>query len=797
MIIENISGKTKKYSLKNIILLSNIIIILISSGSIGLFTYYNSNKSIEDLGSQLSREISHRVQDQVYTLLETPHLLNKLHSDAYKTGFLNPDDVESQEKYFWFQIQNFKQVSHTFFSNSFGDFVGSRILGPNSYGIMLGNESTDNNTNYHYYSTDKEGNRVNLELVRPKNDPRLRPWFTAAEREAKAVWSQVYTTIDSNSLGISASLPIYNSDRTLMGVVGSNYVFTALNEFLMKIEAGKTGEVFIIEKNGLIISTSTNKPNYRITDSTNERIFAEEHESDLIRKSFSYFENNNENINNLASGETLKIDFDHNKYFLQITPIYDEKGIDWLIFIILPFTDFTEKIDINNRNSILIIILSIVIAFAVGITNANRILLPIRKLNMLTKDIAKGHWENQLEIQRNDEIGELAFSFNIMVDFITNIIDSMPSVLIGINNKGYITLWNNSAVNLTGVKRNDAIEASFLDFFPQFTNEINNVISEHKLMHFQYKNEHMKKDRTKKIIQEISIYPIISRNFDGFVIRIDDITSKSNIQDIMIQNEKMLSLGGLAAGMAHEINNPLGGILQTVEVMSKRLQNTSLESNIKAAEKTGLSMKDLQSYISERDLPRMFKSINESGKRASSIIQNMLSFARDNDSDFSTQSLQDIIENSLKLSETDYNLKKQYDFRKIEIIKEYSEDVPSIICEENKIQQVIMNILRNGAQAMHRAEIRNPRLILRIKYIDNIVSLEIEDNGPGMDSDTQKRIFEPFFTTKPIGEGTGLGLSISFFIITNIHKGEIVVESKLGKGTKFIIRFPKKENILN
>jgi len=141
---------------------------------------------------------------------------------------------------------------------------------------------------------------------------------------------------------------------------------------------------------------------------------------------------------------------------------------------------------------------------------------------------------------------------------------------------------------------------------------------------------------------------------------------------------------------------------------------------------------------------------------------------------------------------TDYDLKKQYDFKRIKIDRKYAGDLPAILCEGAKVQQVLLNILLNGAQAMQRTGTKSPRFIIRTRCEEEqgMVRLEIEDNGSGMDEITRKRVFEPFFTTKPKGVGTGLGLSVSYFIITEDHGGEMAVESRPGSGAKFIIRLP-------
>ncbi|MBW1813981.1 MAG: hypothetical protein JRJ39_10030 [Deltaproteobacteria bacterium] len=147
---------------------------------------------------------------------------------------------------------------------------------------------------------------------------------------------------------------------------------------------------------------------------------------------------------------------------------------------------------------------------------------------------------------------------------------------------------------------------------------------------------------------------------------------------------------------------------------------------------------------------------------------------------------------------------KKFNFREIEIIRKYNNEIPLIPCEPGKIQQVFINILRNGAEAMKdtsgEGNGSKPRIILRItpEHDAGMIRIEIKDNGPGIDQNICKHIFEPFFTTKPAGKGTGLGLSVSYFIITENHNGDMSVESAPGEGTKFIIRLPleRKEHVL-
>ena len=199
-----------------------------------------------------------------------------------------------------------------------------------------------------------------------------------------------------------------------------------------------------------------------------------------------------------------------------------------------------------------------------------------------------------------------------------------------------------------------------------------------------------------------------------------------------------------------------------------------------------------------RGIPRMLTTINESGQRIAAIVENMLSFARKSDAAVSSHDPAELLDKILELAATDYDLKKHYDFKTIEIVKEFEDNLPLLPCEGAKIQQVLLNILKNGSQAMQEtmsidSEIKyNPKFILRMSQEReiNMLRIEIEDNGPGMDEATRKRVFEPFFTTKPVGVGTGLGLSVSYFIITENHGGKMSVESAIGSGSNFIIRLP-------
>jgi signal transduction histidine kinase len=259
---------------------------------------------------------------------------------------------------------------------------------------------------------------------------------------------------------------------------------------------------------------------------------------------------------------------------------------------------------------------------------------------------------------------------------------------------------------------------------------------------------------------------------------------------MMVQTEKMMTIGGLAAGMAHEINNPLSTILQGCQNIQRRL-SPKLPSNQTVAKELGIDLAKVYAYLEKRNILRFLQGIQDAGVRATNIVTDMLAFSRRSKTELSPARLDELLDTVIRLAASDYDLKKKYDFRQIAVIRDYDRDLGAVYCDRTEIEQVLLNLVRNAAQAIAAGGVSNsPRIILRTRRAGDSALIEVEDNGPGMDQKTRLRVFEPFYTTKPIGAGTGLGLSVSYFIITERHQGDISVSSVPGQGSCFTIRLP-------
>ena len=251
---------------------------------------------------------------------------------------------------------------------------------------------------------------------------------------------------------------------------------------------------------------------------------------------------------------------------------------------------------------------------------------------------------------------------NYFKNYLSNIIDSMPSMLIGVDNDGIITQWNDKVVQTTGISTSKAIGNSFEKIIPRFSSELIKIKEAIKTKRQLVDTKRVYIDDDKNVnYEDVTIYPLISNGVEGAVIRIDDVTEKIRIEEMMIQSEKMMSVGGLAAGMAHEINNPLAGMIQTSSIIYSRLTE-KLPANERVAKELGITIDIIKKYMENRQIPKMLDNINLSGKRVASIVTNMLSFARKGTDGMSTCDISEILDKTIELANNDYNLKKHFDF---------------------------------------------------------------------------------------------------------------------------------------
>ncbi len=377
-------------------------------------------------------------------------------------------------------------------------------------------------------------------------------------------------------------------------------------------------------------------------------------------------------------------------------------------------------------------------------------------------------------------------------DYLNSIINSMPSVLIGVTRQGTITHWNAAASRETDIDATEALGRHLFEVYPDLpvTEALIHDTVDSGVPQVNENIQHGSGSHSRHT--DLTIYPLLSSEITGAVIRLDDVTMRVRIENMMIQNEKMMSLGELAAGMAHEINNPLSAILHGIQNIYRRT-SPELEQNHKVAQSLNITVSDLQAYLKARDIFKFLDGIREAGDRSARIVTNMLEFSRSNSRNHKPTNISDLLEHSLELARNSFELKTPDGSEQLTIHKNFDPNIPLIECSAAEMQQVFLNLLRNACQAFTNEEYGaplNPSITLTTRLAKDSACIEVADNGPGMAEAVQRHVFEPFFTTKEVGKGTGLGLSVTYFIVTEHHDGTIEVESQPGKGTKFIINLP-------
>ncbi len=258
-----------------------------------------------------------------------------------------------------------------------------------------------------------------------------------------------------------------------------------------------------------------------------------------------------------------------------------------------------------------------------------------------------------------------------------------------------------------------------------------------------------------------------------------------SVQTRLIQQEQMAAIGQLAAGVAHEINNPLGFVLSNHEVL-----NDYIEDILKYANKSNGSMDENESShlkFIEDDLGELSEDIKIGLKRISEIVNGLRDFSQvRSGTSFNEFNLVESLKNTIML------LKNRLD-KNTEIILDIQGELPVIHADVVKLNQVLLNLLTNALDAIEENGAIEKGKVTITAFVDRSnIQFEVQDNGIGISEEIQTKIYQPFFTTKAIGKGTGYGLSIVYDSIVTVHSGSIDFESKIGQGTKFIVKLPIK-----
>jgi PAS domain S-box-containing protein len=384
------------------------------------------------------------------------------------------------------------------------------------------------------------------------------------------------------------------------------------------------------------------------------------------------------------------------------------------------------------------------------------------------------------------------------------IADSMPSALITLDLEGRVLTWNPAAEALTGRPAGAMLGQQLWDACPELL-RYRDLVEEVTLTHEAVcRTRDVVDDGDLTRYQQVEAFPLVSDGLTGLVLRIEDISRRVHFETLTLQAAKMVSVGQLAVGLAHELNNPLGAIVQGMQMVALML-DAGRDGSREQMEAAGMDPAALSRYAAARDLPLYMQEMNRAAERAARIVTDLLEFSQKREFAIKPHDLNALLRTTLELAAADYDLRKQYDFREIELVWDLAPDLPPIVCDAPQIQQAILNLVQNAGQAMatsaaagaflRAGEAYSPRLVLSTRQVGQVARLSIADNGPGLDPVVVERLCEPFVTTRDVGQGSGLGLWLCWSIVVEHHGGRIWLEQDDGGGACFVVELPIAESV--
>ena len=424
--VAKVSGKVP---LRTVLIVPFVLQIVGTVGLVGYLSYRNGQKAVEDLAYQLMDEVDERVEQNLQHYLDVPKHINQSLAAAIRTRVLDWKNFSALERYFAQQLQVYDTVSNVAIATEQQEFLAvEKSLASDSLVIRVLNKST--NYAFHYYAADRQGKRIKLTKVRhdynPHRDPpKGRPWYQAAQETGQAIWLPVVNLaqgVDRPILTMVNFLPFDDSDGKFQGVLASSLFLSQVASFLDSLHVGRTGQVFIIDRQGLLIASSTGETPFKQNLDSNYlknlnpqewRLVARNSKNPLTQASVKFLLTH-VNLPQIKQKKKIEFDFNHNRHFLQVNPISDKSELDWLIVTVVPEADFMTQINATTHITIMLCLVALIGSTGIGILTARWIAKPILQLNTAAKDIAKGKWNKTGESERADEVGELTNSFNTM-----------------------------------------------------------------------------------------------------------------------------------------------------------------------------------------------------------------------------------------------------------------------------------------------------------------------------------------------------------------------------------------------
>ena len=413
MWIKIVRKSRRPIPIRTVLIIPFLLQIFGAVGIVGWLSFNAGQKAVNEVVSQLQNEISARVEQNLEAYLAIPEKINQTNLNLLQSRILTFQDLTQWEKYLWRQVQIHPDINFIKITNAAGQERTGEQLGDGSLRINVIDKFT--NFDFYSYKTDYKGDRTEVATIVKDFDTRKGVWYKDAVKAGDATWSSVYLSLLEPTLLMSALLPVYNPQtREVQGVLNTALRLDEIGNFLNRLKVGKSGQTFLIDSDGTLLATSTLEKPFLVVKDDRQLFAAIKSQNPLTQATAKYLSKTYTNLKDIKQGKELEFTWNHDRYFVKALPFQKGKTVNWLILVVVPESDFMEQINANTRTTIALCSLALLGATLIGLLTAQWIVKPILQLNIAAKKIAQGDWEQKVNLKREDELGQLAKSFNSM-----------------------------------------------------------------------------------------------------------------------------------------------------------------------------------------------------------------------------------------------------------------------------------------------------------------------------------------------------------------------------------------------
>lgn len=404
--------------LRAVIIVPFVCQIFVAVGLVGYLSFRSGRQAVSNLAFQLMDSASKNIDQKLEHYLEIPHIINQLRFDDFRNGLLSIENSEKLYEHFWAQKQAFDSVSYVYMGSTEGGMIAAGRLPDGT--LLLGGTNEFKAGDYEIYTANEQGEQIEPFKVLPNWDAHNYEWFTKPIETGKPTWGTPYKWTGRDVVAISAGRPAYTPQGDLVGTLAVDLSLSDISQFLQTIEISPSSSIFIVESSGELIATSTNTPVALTKDESTVRVQAIDSQDSTVQLAAQSILETLPDWQSITEVSLLMLNINEQRHFVTLVPWQDEFGLDWRIVMVVPEHDFMGQINQNVRRTILLCSAALLTSILFGMLTARWIVQPILKLNQSAKDLTAGNWNTPVIAERNDEVGQLAMSFNEMAKQLQN-----------------------------------------------------------------------------------------------------------------------------------------------------------------------------------------------------------------------------------------------------------------------------------------------------------------------------------------------------------------------------------------